>query len=474
MKILTNQLAVIISLALILLNACTKEDDLITDDPGLPVITEFGEPLGQATEVTIGPEGGMINSSDGLLSVNIPEGALSASTLISIQPISNQAPLGVGNSYRLGPEGISFNNPVILTFHYSEELLDSNPAEFLWIVFQEGDGSWKAKVKSALDSQEKTVSAETTHFSDWSLGRFVDLTLNPVSKTLKKGEKVELAITGFSRGSTTDGDELAPLLEGAEVQLIQVTNRNSLWRAVEWTLNGAKSPVSNNYGDLQSTENRASYTAPSVAPKPNVVSVTVKLEYDYYKEHKSTFYLTSKITIYENDFFVSLDFRGKTYMFIQYGFDLAEIPDPSNYSVATCGLSENTLVLYAATFVNFELQEAFEIYIDKPARGSRGLIGLGDGGNDEMNFMVANPYAFYDLKEVIRSRSGEYCNHKISESNLVKITLSEYSGTQFSEVEGSFTGRLFYSEQTYDSECKSTIPYPISGEFHMTLLLASK
>jgi hypothetical protein len=147
MKNLKKHLIVITSLALLMLMACTKEDDPVTDDPGVPIITEFGETIGQAVEVTIGPDGGTINSSDGLLSVSIPQGALSGSTLISIQAITNQAPLGLGNGYRLGPEGLSFENPLTLTFHYNEELLDSNPADFLWIVFQESDGSWKAMLK---------------------------------------------------------------------------------------------------------------------------------------------------------------------------------------------------------------------------------------------------------------------------------------------------------------------------------------
>ena len=76
MKNLKNHLLVIASVMLLIFNACSKEDGPEEDIPGLPIITGFGEPIGQADEVTIGPEGGTINSSDGLLSVSIPQGAL--------------------------------------------------------------------------------------------------------------------------------------------------------------------------------------------------------------------------------------------------------------------------------------------------------------------------------------------------------------------------------------------------------------
>ena len=257
----------------------------------------------------------------------------------------------MGNGYRLGPEGLSFENPVTLTFHYSEELLDSNPAEFLWIVFQESDGSWKAMLKSALHSDAKTVTVETSHFSDWSLGRFVDLTLNPVSKTVKKGEKVELAITGFSKyAQIMDDDKLVQLISklGKKISywLEFLSIRSIKWRVVEWTLNGVKSPVSNNFGNLQSTENTASYTAPSNVPKPNVVAVSVELETTLHGGVKSTFYLTSNITIFESDLYLKVEFRGQTYIYYQYGFNDAEIEDPNNYSMCICVLTENKLSIW--------------------------------------------------------------------------------------------------------------------------------
>jgi hypothetical protein len=471
MKNLKNYLVVVISITLVFTFACNKEDGPVFDNPGTPIITEFGEPIGQANEATIGSEGGTIQSSDGMLSLTIPQGALSSATVISIQPVTNQAPLGLGKGYRLGPEGLNFDNPVTLTFHYSEELLDSNPAEFLWIVFQEIDGSWKAMLNSALNSEAKTVTVETSHFSDWSIGRFVDLTLEPVSKSVKKGEKIELAVTGFSKGEVTAEDDLAPLIF-SKIDPLDFLSTNELgWKVVEWTLNGVKTPVSNSNGSLKSTKLSASYTAPANVPKPNVVSISVELESSADIAGSSTFYLTSKITIYESDLYLKIEFRGQTYIYYQYGLDGSEIIDPENYSIVLCGLSENRLEVGAATYANFEAAETFQFYFDNPSEGSRAMIGLDDGGHDEMDFGILNPFAYYDMSEVTRTQSEDYCYFEKNESNLVTMTLTKYSGTLLSEVDGSFTGTLYYSDDSYEPECKSSTPYQVSGSFHLLLLI---
>jgi len=471
MKNLKIHLVFVTSLTLLVFNACTK-DEGPGPDAGSPIITEFGEAIGPAVEVTIGPEGGTINSSDGLLSVTIPQGALSGSTVISIQPITNHAPLGLGNGYRLGPEGLNLGNPATLTFRYSDELLDSNPAEFLWIVFQESDGSWKAMLESALHSDAKTVTVETSHFSDWSLGRFVDLTLYPIRKTVKKGEKVEFAIAGFSN--------FAPLLDDKTVQLVAKAGQEDIywlnylskevvkWKIVEWTLNGVKSPVSNNFGNLQSTKNNtAIYTAPSNVPKPNIITVTVGLETTQ-GDLKNTFYLTSKISIYESDLYLMVEFRGQTYIYYEYGAE--EIVDFNNYSPCLCFLTENKLSIGGSTFVKNGITDVFEIDFDNPSKGSRGLIGIDDGGSDDMSFMITNPYAWYDMAKETRTRFEDTCIEEKSVSNHVTMSLTKYSGTLRSEVEGSFVGTLYYSDETYQPDCKSSTPYPVSGNFRLLLL----
>ena len=111
----------------------------------------------------------------------------------------------------LQPEGLTFAKPVELKFHYDGQLLKNTPEDFLWIVTQAGDGSWNAMLKSVVDTGAKTVTIKTAHFSDWALGRFIDLSLNPSSSTLSKGQSVTLIVAGFVRDNTLqEDDELGP------------------------------------------------------------------------------------------------------------------------------------------------------------------------------------------------------------------------------------------------------------------------
>ncbi len=89
------------------------------DEPGIvskPIVTEKGTAQGTAITAIIGTTGGSLTSTDGRLTVTVPAGALTANTTISIQPISNEGPLGLGKGYRLSPEGITFQQPGNINF----------------------------------------------------------------------------------------------------------------------------------------------------------------------------------------------------------------------------------------------------------------------------------------------------------------------------------------------------------------------
>lgn len=481
MKSMKNYLLFIISFIFLFLGYCTKDDTPANSNPASPVITDIGDPIGQANEVTVGSEGGIVNSSDGLLSVNIPQGALSGSTVISIQPITNNAPLGVGKGYRLEPEGLSFEKPVTLTFHYNDELLDSKPAEFLWIVYQTSDGSWKAMLKSAVDTNAKTVTVESSHFSDWSMGRFVDLTLQPLEKTIKKGGKVALTIAGFDKGDAyyqgKTEDYLAPLPVGPVDDLaplvpdIPSTSKDISFRPVEWTLNGVKSPVSNDFGSLESTGYNANYTAPSAVPAQKTVAVSVKLETDATIGASNTFMLTSNITIVENDLFLQVEFLGNTYTYYQYGYDMSEMPDSNSFAIVLCGLSDNMLHIGGSTYNDTGITDGIEIYFENPVSNvNRALIGINDGGNDAFDFATFNPARSYVMENVTRTRlQDNSCYFERNASNNITMTLTKYKGSANTDVEGSFIGTLFYDDPNNDLDCKSSTPYPVTGSFHLIL-----
>ena len=58
--------------------------------------------------------------------IDVPAGALASDTDITIQPITNTAWGGIGNGYRLTPDGLTFTQPVDLVFDVAPETLAGN------------------------------------------------------------------------------------------------------------------------------------------------------------------------------------------------------------------------------------------------------------------------------------------------------------------------------------------------------------
>ena len=118
----------------ILFSCSKKEDDTpapVTPQGNTALVTAVGSPIGTPSTASIGASGGTIQSTDGRLTVIIPAGALSSNVQISVQPISNQAPLSFGNAYRLQPEGTTFAIPATLVFHYTDSMVALIPEDFL-------------------------------------------------------------------------------------------------------------------------------------------------------------------------------------------------------------------------------------------------------------------------------------------------------------------------------------------------------
>src|SRR5690242_13074401 len=110
----------VLSLTTLFFISCkSTSTDPGTSSKGTP--TAVGTPVGSPSTATIDGSGGSLTSPDGRLEVIIPAGALSAETSISIQPVTNEAPLGAGLSYSLTPHGQQFTKPATIRFHYTEE-----------------------------------------------------------------------------------------------------------------------------------------------------------------------------------------------------------------------------------------------------------------------------------------------------------------------------------------------------------------
>lgn len=99
-----------------ILTACGGGDGGRNGDAGLDA------PVGSAT---IGPSGGAVASSDGVMTLTVPPGALSTATELTIDVVAQSAwPANltsadpVGAVYALGPEGTAFAIPATLTWQF--------------------------------------------------------------------------------------------------------------------------------------------------------------------------------------------------------------------------------------------------------------------------------------------------------------------------------------------------------------------
>lgn len=116
---------------------------------------------------SLGPSGGSVTSTDKQVTVTAAAGAVEATTTVTIQPVAAPPGGAVGHVYEIGPAGTTFQSPITLTFGYSPDTLNGVAPEQLRVATY-SNGSWEP-LPSSLDSAARTVSAEVTHFSMWSL-----------------------------------------------------------------------------------------------------------------------------------------------------------------------------------------------------------------------------------------------------------------------------------------------------------------
>ncbi len=467
--------AIILVFATFLISCKKSSSPDTQESPGL-IITAVGTPKGEMTTASIGESGGILNSADGRLTVAIPAGALSSSTEISIQPVTNEAPLGIGSGYRLLPEGITFTKPAELTLHYDDQLLQQSPEDFLWIVTQASNRSWNAMLKSVPDKNAKTVTVTTAHFSDYMMGRFIDFTLKPSSPLVLKGQSIELTVSAFLPDEKEE--ELAPLIsttitvDEANVlkPLSQISPETVVMRfkIKQWTMNGVAAPVSNSNGSLGNSGKSTTYTAPGQIPSTNPVNISVQLEAINKEGGSTVFYLNSNITVVGSELYILLTIDGKKIEYTQYGFNTTVPPDPTNYSQVICGTTDNKFEILAS-MVNTSIgsDSIFEFAFDNPWETTRILIGSNKNGHDRCVFSPKTGIQ-YDMNYTQRTRNQDNTCDMQSFCSAITVTLIDYAGPN-SVVRGSFSGTFYEDKPNYSSLCTMPDLHTIQGEFFLKM-----
>ncbi|GAB3166620.1 hypothetical protein [Telluribacter humicola] len=368
--------------------------------------TEVGAPQGQAVSKSIGPQGGTLATTDGLVELTIPAGALAQETNISIQPIHNHTPNGVGTSYRFMPDGQQFAKPATLKLKYTDaEVADSAP-EALGIAYQRTDKVWYNVPGKSLDKQKKEVTVPMPHFSDWSLFENFRLVTSTGKPLLSYGESVTMQIM-----------ELAPLTETKEEPLIQKTSGAN--NGLKWSLVGG--------GTLKPSGSTATYTAPRSAANPNPVTISVGLNF---KNNPTKLILVKEL--YIGSGFVKVNFLGKDYVFSS--MTVLDDEDP-NYS----------------SVVGATPKEVLQIEFSNGRKGSYPFWYSAKGNNCRVSFTLGGNQQY--------DSGHDWCNGEdmIADGQVV---FEEYVPGKYAR--GTFSGNLI----KYDDQCTKAGP-AISGSFYV-------
>jgi hypothetical protein len=208
-------------------------------DPRYDWATWFAHPVADCGFTTVGPEGGAATSADGRASIEIPAGALSSPTAITIDsatiddlrdhvasrtsPLAMQVAPGAeaedvafqltipeidglavipNTIWDFGPDGTQFELPATVTLSYDLADLPEGVDESELGVFVINGVIPYLPLPSVVDPVARTVTAPVEHFSYFFVGyetvRFADMSMTDLAEsadTIELGQSVEYTAT---------------------------------------------------------------------------------------------------------------------------------------------------------------------------------------------------------------------------------------------------------------------------------------
>lgn len=106
---------------------------------------------GLGSEALIGPEGGVVISEDGRLSLEVPEGALSEPTEVSLVAVACEAE-GLADCYSVGGEAVQFARPVTVVYEAGElQSMDDV------VLLYKGSSGWIRMPDAQIDREDEIV-----------------------------------------------------------------------------------------------------------------------------------------------------------------------------------------------------------------------------------------------------------------------------------------------------------------------------
>jgi hypothetical protein len=122
----------------------------------------------------------VLATTDGAAKVNVPAGALTTSTVITITPATSSVPGAVGQVWEIGPTGTQFSVPVTLTLAYADSELGTMPATAFAVSTVVSD-TWQPIAATVVNTSEHVISGQTTHLSPYALSAVVQPTIGTIS-----------------------------------------------------------------------------------------------------------------------------------------------------------------------------------------------------------------------------------------------------------------------------------------------------
>lgn len=241
----------VLLMAAVLFNACKKPGQQSETKVAIPAA--HGRILGSAVEKNIGAAGGSIETADGSMKVTIPAGAVSSETVFTIQPVEKTLTSGTGTAYRLGPENVTFNKDLEISFKYTDTDLAGTNEDYLYLAYQDSKGFWNREVKTELDKVNKSLKVKTRHFSDWVTER--EFWIIPGKDKLEANQEIQPKAYYEDMENGT-----SKILQEYEIKPENIIN---------WFIHGLGSITS---------QNPATYKAPPTISNPSTVELGVKIK----------------------------------------------------------------------------------------------------------------------------------------------------------------------------------------------------
>ncbi|MCH9682982.1 MAG: hypothetical protein K0V04_16215 [Deltaproteobacteria bacterium] len=111
----------------------------------------------------VGPDGGVVVSQDGRLTLDIPAGALDDFVEVTIEEVDTLPPGALGPSYRVLPAGTVFNAPVEVLYNYGAPGMDVDPQQVQLVIARADD--WNPLPDRMLHDDDPVVSATALYSS---------------------------------------------------------------------------------------------------------------------------------------------------------------------------------------------------------------------------------------------------------------------------------------------------------------------